>query len=215
MNALPQLMQKAPQIIMTIVKTLLNNLPQILQTGANIIGSLVKGLLSMLGEVGKGVGQIFSKIWDVLKQLPSKLLQLGKDMIQGIINGVTSMISSAVNAVKNVGSRMLSGIKGMLGIHSPSTVFRDDIGKNMALGIEEGFTGEMNSVAKEMQSSIPTSFDMKTSLSGGTVAQSLANVPNQIVVNMTINESDNPIATANAVVNRLEAQIVAEGLVWK
>lgn len=215
LNALPQLMSALPRITMTILTTLLNALPQILKTGANIIGTLVKGLLSMLGEVGKGVGQVFAKIWDGLKQLPSKMLGLGKDMIRGIINGVTSMISSAVNAVKNLGSRMLGGIKGMLGIHSPSTVFRDQIGKNMALGIEEGFTGEMNSVAKQMQSSIPTSFDVNSSLNGGTVAQNLANLPNSIVVNMTINESDNPIATANAVVNRLEAQIVAEGLVWK
>ena len=49
--------------------------------------------------------------------------------------------------------------KRILGIHSPSKVFENVIGKNMALGIGEGFSDEMKNVTAEMQDAIPTDFD--------------------------------------------------------
>ncbi|MBL5974794.1 MAG: hypothetical protein D3X82_13795 [Candidatus Leucobacter sulfamidivorax] len=66
------------------------------------------------------------------------LLQTGKDIIQGLIDGVMSMVGSAVKAVQDIGSDMLSGIQSWLGIHSPSRVFRDQVGKMVGLGLLEG-----------------------------------------------------------------------------
>ena len=53
----------------------------------------------------------------------------------------------------------MDGIKSALGIHSPSKVFEEQVGKNMALGMGEGFINAMDSVKKEMQEAIPTDFD--------------------------------------------------------
>ena len=50
-------------------------------------------------------------------------------------------------------------LKAALGIHSPSKLFRDEVGKNLALGLGEGFSGEMKEIQKEMQNAIPTSFE--------------------------------------------------------
>lgn len=44
---------------------------------------------------------------------------------------------------------IVDGIKDFLGIHSPSTVFAD-MGKNMALGIGEGFDDEFDGIRKDM-----------------------------------------------------------------
>ena len=54
-------------------------------------------------------------------------------------------------------------------IHSPSTLFKKQIGENLALGIGEGFTDEMDNVVAEMQNAIPTSFDtnINTGTTGG------------------------------------------------
>ena len=58
---------------------------------------------------------------------------------------------------------MLNGltdkIKNFFGIHSPSTLFKDEIGENLALGLGEGFTDTMKNVTTDMQNAIPTEFD--------------------------------------------------------
>ena len=66
----------------------------------------------------------------------------------------------AKSAIKGFGESILNGIKSFFGIHSPSRVFRDEIGSNLALGLGEGFTKEMNSVSNMMEDSIPTDFNV-------------------------------------------------------
>ena len=83
------------------------------------------------------------------------MLGIGKNIVQGMIDGVKNMASKAVNAVKDLGKNLLSGVKSALGIHSPSSLFRDQVGKNIALGIGEGFSDEMKNVAQDMQDEIP------------------------------------------------------------
>ena len=72
---------------------------------------------------------------------------------------------------------VVDNIKDFFGIKSPSTLFRDEIGKNMALGIGVGFGKEMDSISKEMQNAIPTSldgpnFDINTSV-GSNISQAI------------------------------------------
>lgn len=79
-----------------------------------------------------------TKIADGVKNASTWLVQTGKDIIQGMINGIASMVNKAVNAVKNVGGKMLDSVKDFLGIKSPSRVFRDQVGKMVGLGLLEG-----------------------------------------------------------------------------
>ena len=64
-----------------------------------------------------------------------------KDKIFGFVKGITD------------------SIKGFFGIHSPSTLFENAIGKNLALGLGVGFENEMDNVARDMENAIPTDFD--------------------------------------------------------
>ena len=57
----------------------------------------------------------------------------------------------------------LSGFKNFFGIASPSKLFENEVGKNLALGLGEGFTDSMKDVSKQMQNSIPTEFGVKPS----------------------------------------------------
>ena len=54
---------------------------------------------------------------------------------------------------------MLKGFKNALGIHSPSRLFHEVIGTNLALGIGEGFTEQMKTVTDDMTKAIPTQFN--------------------------------------------------------
>ncbi|WP_439947162.1 phage tail tape measure protein [Streptomyces sp. BBFR109] len=75
-----------------------------------------------------------------LGHLAGTLVSAGRDLILGFIHGVESMASAAINKVKSIGSRAVSGIKGVLGIHSPSKVFRS-IGIYVNEGLVDGLTG--------------------------------------------------------------------------
>lgn len=65
-----------------------------------------------------------------------------------------------IRKIKSLGSAVTDAMKSVLGIHSPSTVFRDQIGKNMALGVGVGFETTMRDVAKRMTDSIPMDVDI-------------------------------------------------------
>lgn len=67
---------------------------------------------------------IKNAVIDTLKELPSKLLQIGKDIIQGLIDGIKGKAQAAVDAIKNTASNMYQGVKNFFVIRSPSRLMR-------------------------------------------------------------------------------------------
>jgi len=107
-------------------------------------------------DIVNGVGGFIGGVINFFKNLPGQILgalgdagsmlfDIGKNIVQGLINGVTGMIGAAGNAVKNVGSSIVNGLKGLLGIHSPSTVFHE-IGQNLGQGLVNGITSTKSAV---------------------------------------------------------------------
>ena len=82
---------------------------------------------------------------------------VGKAVITGIANGITGAAGAIVTAAKNAAKKALDAAKNFLGIHSPSTVFRDQVGKNMALGMGLGF--EKNVPVDEISKSLDNAVD--------------------------------------------------------
>ena len=85
---------------------------------------------------------------------------MGKNMVQGIWNGISNAVGWIVDKIKGFCSGIVNKIKEFFGIHSPSTLFRDEVGNNLALGIGEGFEKEMNNVSDMMEDAIPRDFDV-------------------------------------------------------
>ena len=153
-NALPILIEKAPEIIMKLVTALIKNAPKILEAGVQLIVKLVEGVGSVLGKLGQMAGTIIQTIWDGLKSLPSKMLEVGKNLIQGIWNGISNAVGWLWDKISGFCSGIVDKIKGFFGIHSPSKVFADEVGKFLALGLGEGFDGNLGKVYKNMQSAV-------------------------------------------------------------
>lgn len=76
-------------------------------------------------------------------------ISVGVNIIKGIASGVASAAGQLVDAAVSAATDALNWVKSKLGIHSPSRVFRDQVGKNMALGIGVGF--EDNIPYKDME----------------------------------------------------------------
>ena len=153
-NALPILIEKVPEIIMKLVTALIKNAPKILEAGVQLIVKLVEGVGSVLGKLGQMAGTIIQTIWDGLKSLPSKMIEVGKNLIQGIWNGISNAVGWLWDKISGFCSGIVDKIKGFFGIHSPSKVFADEVGKFLALGLGEGFDDNLGKVYKNMQSAV-------------------------------------------------------------
>lgn len=153
-NALPILIEKAPEIIGKLVVALIQNLPKILQVGVQLIGKIIEGVGSVIGKLGQMAGNIIQTIWDGLQSLPGKMMEIGKNLIQGIWNGISNAMGWLWDKISGFCSGIVDKIKGFFGIHSPSKVFNEEIGKFLALGLGEGFDDNVGKVYKDMQSAV-------------------------------------------------------------
>lgn len=146
-NNLPAIVSAAAQAIARFVASVASNLPQILSTGIKIIGELASGLIRAIPNLVGKIPQIISAIKDSF--LSVDWISVGVNIIKGIASGVASAAGQLVDAAVSAATDALNWVKSKLGIHSPSRVFRDQVGKNMALGIGVGF--EDNIPYKDME----------------------------------------------------------------
>lgn len=85
------------------------------------------------------------------------LVNAGSQIISGLWNGISGAIGGLYNNIKGALSGLVSKAKNALGIHSPSRVFRDMVGKYIPLGIGVGIkrnTPALLADADEMTSSL-------------------------------------------------------------
>lgn len=169
-KSLPKLISMTPTIIKTIVTTLINNLPQILNAGVQILTSLINGIKSMISGLGQVVKSVGKGIVDGFKEIISTVGNVGRNIVEGLWNGISNATSWIKEKVGNFARGILEGMKNALGIQSPSKVFADVVGKNIALGIGEGFTDEMKNVSSEMEGAIPTNFDTNAIINGSSTS---------------------------------------------
>lgn len=136
MNALPQLIAQAPTIIGNLASSIAANLPQILQTGVQILVTLANGLASAIPQLIGKIPAIVKSIWDAFTSV--NWGSVGMNIIKGIASGVASAAGTLVNAAVNAAKDALNWVKDKLGIHSPSRVFRDEVGVMIGRGMAEG-----------------------------------------------------------------------------
>lgn len=172
-QALPQLVAMLPQIITAIVSYITNNLPQILKMGVEILLALAEGIVKSVGNLASAGWEIIKTLVGTLASLPSQMWDIGKEVVSGIWEGISDSYTWIKNKIKGWVGNVTKFIKNLFGIHSPSTVMRDQVGKYLALGIGEGFTDEMKYVAKNMVAAVPMDFSMNgggsTNLGGVTI----------------------------------------------
>lgn len=163
LTALPQFIAKTPVIIDKLVSAISSNLPKIIQMGIDLTIKLAVGLIQAIPQLLKSVPQIMKSLFDGFGTYYSKIGDIGLNLVKGIWSGIKDATGWILDKIKGFGSSILNGIKNIFGIHSPSTVFKDEVGKNLALGVGEGFADTMADVSADMQSAIPTEFDANIS----------------------------------------------------
>ena len=116
------------------------------------LGGFFSNAWNNIKSAWSGVKSWFSNIVDTIvsyfREIPGKMLGIGKDMINGLINGVKSVAGNVKDAVSDAVMGPVNWVKGKLGINSPSKLMRDEIGKMMGLGVGEGILDSTKSVLR-------------------------------------------------------------------
>mgnify|MGYP002519574480 CR=1 FL=1 len=98
----------------------------------------------------------------------SKMAEVGVNLVKGLWEGMKSVKDWLWSKVKNMLHSLTDKIKGFFGIHSPSRLFEDEIGANLAKGIGVGFRDEMPDVTRGMNKAMPTTLNT-TNMGGITI----------------------------------------------
>lgn len=127
--------------IVSAIRGAIANLPATLAgIGSNGISSLGSAIRGAVGFVTSAASSIGSSIMSALSSIPGRVASIGSQIVQGIANGISGAAGVVVNKITGVVGGAIDAAKNLLGIHSPSRVFRKMFGYVMegaALGIDD------------------------------------------------------------------------------
>ena len=150
MNALPELMSRLPEIIIKITTKLIELAPQLWSASLRIILALAEGLIRYIPEIISRIPQIIKSMVSAFKQGLGDFINIGKNLLKGIWEGISNTKEWLVNKIKDIGKTITGAFKKIFGIHSPSKLFRDEIGKNLILGVGVAFEKDDNLIDKQI-----------------------------------------------------------------
>ncbi|MCC0728316.1 phage tail tape measure protein [Clostridioides sp. ZZV14-6045] len=108
-------------------------------------------LVKKAGEAGKNMA---NAVKDALKDLPSKIMSIGKDVVRGLWEGITGMGGWLKDKVFDFASDVIAGFKDGFGVHSPSIIMRDLIGRNLVKGVGVGIDVETPGLKEKIEKNI-------------------------------------------------------------
>lgn len=146
------LVKELPKIITTIITTLLNNLPALIKGAIELFMGIIKAIPTIIVELAKQMPTIIKAIIEGLMEGISSIAKVGGELIRGLWNGIKDMGKWIGEKIKGFGKGIVDGIKSFFKIKSPSRLFRDEVGKMLALGVGEGFEDGMDETMSDMVS---------------------------------------------------------------
>lgn len=169
----PELATAALELVVAIANALTDNVDDLEQAVIDILTVLTEALTDpekmqpLMEATGKVLAKIFEVLTDILTmqdyttEFTTNLFDsigealakvdwesLGKAILDGIFSGLLGVDFDFYDYLDEFGDNWVTGIKDIFGIHSPSKVMRDQVGKYLALGIGEGFADNMPDVGK-------------------------------------------------------------------
>lgn len=182
-NGLVNIARAQFNILRSVVTTVSNFVRSAISAGFNaaraVVSAVVNAIVGFVRNMANGVRSavdsavgffrgLGGKISSAVSGFGSLLVSVGKNVIQGFINGAKSMAGSILSAVTSPIKNAINGAKSLLGIHSPSRVFRQ-IGVYVGQGLEGGLkasTSRVHKASRSMVNAVLNAFDAKKITAG-------------------------------------------------
>ncbi|MBZ1340620.1 phage tail tape measure protein, partial [Clostridium botulinum] len=161
-NTISRIAAWGQQTYTNMVNAANNAISAVINWFATLPGRIWTWLVNTISRVAQFAGNLastarsaganmVSNIINAVRNLPSQFLNIGRNIVQGVWNGITGMGGWIRDRVNGFFGGIVDGAKAALGIHSPSRIFRDQVGKYMAQGVGVGFTDETDNIKKSME----------------------------------------------------------------
>lgn len=145
------------------VTNVVNFLARLPGRALGFLNSVITNVLNFVSQMGQQAAnaatQFANSLINGLASIPGRVASIGSNIIQGMVNGVTGAAGKLINAVKGAVGDAIEGAKNLLGIHSPSRVFRK-IGQytmqGAALGVDDDADLLLQSTDNAMRGMVKT-----------------------------------------------------------
>ena len=163
---LPGLIEAAGATIAKFAAALISNLPKILECAAAIMTTLVDGILYSIENLAESALACVAKLVGVWDGSMDEWGHIGENIVSGLLNGIKGAWNSLTKWVSDGINGLVSGVKGRLGIHSPSKVF-DEIGVQVCNGLAQGLDRGNKKVKDAAKTVVASVTDSATTLTNG------------------------------------------------
>lgn len=197
-KSIPTIVKNLPTILLAILNFFTAS--KLVSAGINLLKGLGTGLIKGIPNLIKNIPKIITNMVTSFKNNGlSAFKDVGKNLMTGLWNGLKSAWEGLKNKVSDLAGSIVGKFKSVFGIHSPSRLFRDEIGKQLSAGIGVGFEDELSSVYDDMQKAV----DLETE-------KMSANVQTGSVYNKVMNTT--PVQVNGTYTSRLEVngEVLAE-----
>ena len=151
----PMIVEQIINFIVLSVGAILECLPMIIESAYNLISAFLSGLVSSFPQIIAQIPLMLSNIAETFMEFD--WMGLGKQIIDGIARGITKAVTSLIGAAIDACKSLVDGVKDFFGIHSPSRLMANEIGKYIPEGMAVGITRNLNvldSAGKQMKMSM-------------------------------------------------------------
>lgn len=143
------LVKAIPKVIPALVSALVAIAPSLVSAIISLIPTLINAGIELFGELASTVAKAWPKIKGALSNLGPQMVSAiaglipqmasaGGNLLRGLASGIGNAVGSVVSKAREVAGQVVGAVKGAFGIHSPSRVFRDEIGKQLMAGLAKG-----------------------------------------------------------------------------
>lgn len=145
------------------VTNIVNFLASLPDRVLDFLNSVITNVLDFVSRMGQQAAnaatEFANSLINGLASIPERVVSIGSNIIQGMVNGVTDAAGKLIDAVKGAVGNAIEGAKNLLGIHSPSRVFRK-IGQytmqGAALGVDDDADLLLQSTDNAMRGMVKT-----------------------------------------------------------
>lgn len=151
---LPALIPAAVDAIITVAEGLVDHVDEIIIAAGSLIAGLTQGLIEALPRLVVRLPEIIGAIVKGLLSGMAAIGEAGSQLVHGLFDGISNAASWLYDKLRGWVSDVLGWVKGLFGIHSPSKVFANEIGKfippGITLGVEQAMPRAMRDMGEEL-----------------------------------------------------------------